>query len=82
MTVRIINATLRDLSYIAANLRPEDRAEIDCQFDQWSPALLALSALQGFAYVAELNGTTPKPALAPPNSAAGCGSPGAGARAA
>jgi hypothetical protein len=56
MTVRIIPATLRDLSYIAANLRSEDRAEIDCQFDEWSPALLALSALQGFAYVAELDG--------------------------
>ncbi|MER9596362.1 hypothetical protein [Mesorhizobium sp. M0244] len=56
MTLRIIPATLRDLSYIAANLRPEDRAEIDCQFDDWSPALLALTALQGFAYVAELNG--------------------------
>ncbi|RWO29902.1 MAG: hypothetical protein EOS10_21300 [Mesorhizobium sp.] len=56
MTVRIISATLRDLSYIAANLRLEDRTEIDCQFDEWSPALLALTALQGFAYVAELNG--------------------------
>ncbi|RWM20322.1 MAG: hypothetical protein E5X53_02800 [Mesorhizobium sp.] len=56
MTLRIIPATLRDLSYIAANLRPEDRDEIDCQFDDWSPALLALTALQGFAYVAELNG--------------------------
>jgi hypothetical protein len=56
MTLRIIPATLRDLSYIAANLRPEDRAEIDCQLDHWSPALLALTALQGFAYVAELDG--------------------------
>ncbi|MER9925015.1 hypothetical protein NKJ84_19105 [Mesorhizobium sp. M0048] len=56
MTLRIIPATLRDLSYIAANLRPEDRAEIDCQLDNWSPALLALTALQGFAYVAELDG--------------------------
>lgn len=56
MTLRIIPATLRDLSYIAANLRPQDRAEIDCQLDHWSPALLALAALQGFAYVAELDG--------------------------
>ncbi|MER9449652.1 hypothetical protein [Mesorhizobium sp. M0254] len=55
MTLRIIPATLRDLSYIAANLRPEDRAEIDCQLDHWSPVLLALTALQGFAYVAELD---------------------------
>ncbi|CDX39979.1 conserved hypothetical protein [Mesorhizobium sp. SOD10] len=56
MPIRIVPATLRDLSYIAANLRPEDRAEIDCQVKQWSPALLALTALQGFAYVAELDG--------------------------
>jgi hypothetical protein len=32
MTLRIIPAT-----YIAANLRTEDRAEIDCQLDHWSP---------------------------------------------
>jgi hypothetical protein len=56
MTVRIIGGNLRDLSYIAANLRPEDRAEVDCQFEAWSPALLAMTAMQGFAYVAELDG--------------------------
>ncbi|RVD55700.1 hypothetical protein EN828_27050 [Mesorhizobium sp. M2D.F.Ca.ET.185.01.1.1] len=56
MPIRIVPATLRDLSYIAANLRAEDRAEIDCQLDHWTPALLALTALQGFAYVAELDG--------------------------
>jgi len=56
MTVRIIGGNLRDLSYIAANLRPEDQAEIDCQFDEWTPAQLALSAMQGLAYVVELNG--------------------------
>ena len=56
MTVRIVGANLRDLSYIASNLRPEDFAEIDCQFDVWSPAMLAAVSLQGFAYVAEVNG--------------------------
>lgn len=57
MTVRIVGGTLRDLSYIAANLRPEDHAEIDCQFNEWSPTVLAAQALQaGPAYVAELNG--------------------------
>jgi hypothetical protein len=56
MTVRIIGGNLRDLSYIAANLRPEDHAEIDCQFDHWTPAELALSAMQGLAYVVELDG--------------------------
>ena len=56
MTVRIIGGNLRDLSYIASNLRPEDHAEVDCQFDTWTPAQLALTALQGFAYVAEIDG--------------------------
>jgi hypothetical protein len=56
MTVRIIGGTIRDLSYIAANLRPEDHAEVDCQFDSWTPAQLALSAMQGYAYVAEIDG--------------------------
>ena len=35
MTIRIVPATLRDLNSISANLRPEDQAEIDCQFDAW-----------------------------------------------
>lgn len=56
MTARIIGANLRDLSYIAANLRPEDKAEIDCQLDDWTPVMLALSAMQGMAYVVELDG--------------------------
>lgn len=56
MTVRIIGANLRDLSYIASNLRPDDKAEIDCQLDEWTPAGLALAAMQGFAYVAVLDG--------------------------
>ncbi|MER8793960.1 hypothetical protein NKH75_07095 [Mesorhizobium sp. M0984] len=56
MTVRILGGNLRDLSYIAANLRPEDQAEIDCQFDEWTPAMLALHAMQGRAYVVELDG--------------------------
>lgn len=56
MTCRIIGANLRDLSYIASNLRPQDYAEIDCQMDYWTPAILALSAMQGMAYIAELDG--------------------------
>lgn len=56
MSVRIIGANLRDLSYIASNLRPQDKAEIDCQLDEWTPAMLALSAMQGMAYIAELDG--------------------------
>lgn len=56
MTARIIGGNLRDLSYIAANLRPEDFAEVDCQFNEWAPAQVALAAMQGFAYVVELDG--------------------------
>jgi len=56
VTCRIIGANLRDLSYIASNLRPQDKAEIDCQLDEWTPAMLALSAMQGMAYIAELDG--------------------------
>jgi hypothetical protein len=56
VTVRIIGGNIRDLSYIAVNLRPEDRAEIDCQLDDWTPTMLALHAMQGPAYVVELDG--------------------------
>lgn len=56
MSVRIRGGNLRDLSYIAANLRQADYWEIDCQADYWSPESLAYSALQGMAYVAELDG--------------------------
>lgn len=56
MKARVIGGTLRDLSYIAANLRPDDKAEIDCQCEAWKPAQLALAALQGHAYVVTLDG--------------------------
>jgi hypothetical protein len=56
MTVRIVGGNVRDLSYIAANLRPQDRAEIDCQVPDWHPVHLALSALQGQAYIVEVDG--------------------------
>jgi len=56
MVARIIGATLRDLSYIASNLRPDDREEVDCQFDDWTPALLASIALRDHAYVVEVDG--------------------------
>lgn len=75
MPIRIVPATLRDLSHIAANLRPEDRAEIDCQLDHWSPALLALTALQGFADVAELDGNS-EAGFGAAEQRGGLGSPG------
>lgn len=34
-------ATVRDLSFIAANMREGDRREIGCQFPYWSPEWLA-----------------------------------------
>lgn len=52
----IVGATLRDLSYVAANLRDEDREEIDCQFAEWSPAGLAAASMRGPAYVVTVHG--------------------------
>jgi len=53
---RILAANLRDLSYIAANLRPDDKREVDCQFDRWSPAMLAALTLRDHAYVVDIDG--------------------------
>jgi hypothetical protein len=36
-------------------MRPEDRAEIDCQFE-WTPTELAYASLAGWAYAVELDG--------------------------
>jgi hypothetical protein len=40
----IVPATLRDLTYIAANMRPDDKAEIAAQFPYWSPQWLGIVA--------------------------------------
>jgi hypothetical protein len=56
LKARIVGATLRDLTYIASNMRPEDRQEVECQIEQWDTAMIALAAMQGFAYVVELGG--------------------------
>jgi hypothetical protein len=56
VTVRIIGATLRDLSYCAANMRPEDRAEIDAQHSGWTPTGLAALHLRDHAYCALIDG--------------------------
>jgi hypothetical protein len=53
---RIVGANLRDLTYIAANMRPEDRREVECQLAQWDASLIALTAMQGPAYIVELDG--------------------------
>jgi hypothetical protein len=52
----VVPATLRDLSYIAAHMRPADRAEIECQLDEWSAVNIAAMSLRDFAYVVELDG--------------------------
>lgn len=64
-TSSVVPATLRDLSYIAANMRPADRAEVECQMDEWSAAHVAAVSLRDFAYVVELAGN--------PEAAFGCG---------
>ncbi len=58
-------ATLRDLSYIATHMRPADRAEVECQIDEWSATNIAAMSLRDFAYIAELDGN--------PELAFGCG---------
>jgi hypothetical protein len=49
-------ANLRDLAYIAANMRPADRAEVECQLDRWDATAIAAMSLQGYAYTVELDG--------------------------
>jgi hypothetical protein len=56
LKAKIVAGNFRDLSYIAANLRPEDYAEIDCQFDEWSPVMLAYASMQGLSWVVTLDG--------------------------
>lgn len=57
MRVEIVLANARDLTYIAANLRPEDREEIFCQLPEGTLALeVAAYALQANGYVALLDG--------------------------
>ncbi len=51
--VAIVPATLRDVSYVVANLRPDDKREIDCQVPPGvKPAAIAESSLAaGDAFV-------------------------------
>lgn len=62
---KIVPATLRDLSYVAAHMRAADRAEVEAQIDEWSAVQVAAFSLRDFAYVVELNGN--------PEAAFGCG---------
>jgi RimJ/RimL family protein N-acetyltransferase len=65
MFTSVVDATLRDLSYVAAHMRAADRAEVEAQIDQWSAVHVAALSLRDFAYVVELNGN--------PEAAFGCG---------
>lgn len=67
MSARIIPATLRDLSYVAAHMRASDRAEVGCQLDEWSASAVAAMSLRDHAFVVELNGN--------PEAAFGAGQP-------
>lgn len=65
MITRVVHATLRDLSYVAAHMRKADRAEVEAQIDEWSAVNVAAMSFRDFAYVVELNGN--------PEAAFGCG---------
>ncbi|WP_398469638.1 hypothetical protein [Tardiphaga sp.] len=49
-------ANLRDLSYVAAHMRAADRAEVECQMDEWSATVVAAVSLRDFAFTVDLNG--------------------------
>jgi hypothetical protein len=53
---QIETATLRDLSYIAANLRPDDRRELEAQMPGASPVDIAIIHLPAMSFIVELDG--------------------------
>jgi hypothetical protein len=55
-SVSIVPATVRDVSYVAANLRPADWREIECQMEPFDAAAIGVSACRDYAYVAECDG--------------------------
>lgn len=56
MPVEIVPATFRDLSYIAAHIRPDDRAECEAQLGPLDSMELAAAHLRDFAFVALVDG--------------------------
>lgn len=65
MACEVKPANLRDLSYVASHMRASDRAEVECQIDEWSAVNVAALSLRDYAYVVELDGN--------PEAAFGCG---------
>jgi hypothetical protein len=63
--VLIVPATLRDLTYVAAHMCDEDRAEVACQLDDASALAVATASFRDFAFCVELDGN--------PEAALGCG---------
>ncbi|MBW8640488.1 hypothetical protein K1W69_25070 [Hoeflea sp. WL0058] len=62
--VAIVPATLRDVSYIVANLRPDDRSEIRCQVPpDAKPAAIAASGLAAGEAFVVLRGGQPSGAF-------------------
>lgn len=56
MTARIIAANFRDLSYIAANIRDEDRTEAEAQFGPIHYIDMATAHMRDRAYVVTVDG--------------------------
>jgi len=57
--IQITRATMRDASFVAVNMRAQDRREIGCLCDLSVPAAFAasiISASQGWAYCAHIKG--------------------------
>ena len=56
--VQIVEATQRDLTFVAASLRPEDHRELSCQMPDDMPVEIGavISAWSGEAWVAKLDG--------------------------
>ncbi|MGX8013662.1 hypothetical protein ACVDG8_034210 [Mesorhizobium sp. ORM8.1] len=78
MTVRIVGGNLRDLSCMPLTDNGKTGTEIDCQLDDWTPPPLALYALQGPAYLVEID-RNPERRSALHRFALASGSLGAGA---
>lgn len=56
MTVEIVPASFRDLSYVAANIRAEDKAECEAQMGEIHYMDLAAMHLRDFTNIALLDG--------------------------
>jgi RimJ/RimL family protein N-acetyltransferase len=56
MRVEIVPANIRDLSYVASNMRASDREEVEAQLDRWNAAEIAAMSCRDYAFCALLDG--------------------------